>query len=393
MTGNDAARLKTPDAIGRWADSGGTWRVASVTEATAAVELRRCDGGETADVLELTDPGDVRWARAHRTRERWLERLGLTHPIVCAPMGGVAGGALAAAVSLAGGLGTIGMGSAASVPALERELAAFQAAVTEADPAARPVRFGIGLVDWGIERDPALLERALAAAPALVSVSFGTWAEGAPAPAWIDAVHGIGALAVTQVATVAEARAAAAAGVDAVIARGKEGGGHGDHREPRDALLADILDAVTIPVLAAGAVSGPDDVARVLADGAVAAWVGTAFAACEEALTTEEQRAVLLAGDAAHTLVTRVYDVALDRPWPERFPERLLRTPFVDRWHGHEDALAADATARAEFRAAAAAGDSSVVPVDAGEGVGRLTGVRPAAAVVADLSRSAAPAS
>ncbi|UOQ56156.1 nitronate monooxygenase [Leucobacter allii] len=316
----------------------------------------------------------------------WARGLGLAAPVVCAPMGGVAGGALAAAVSLAGGLGTIGMGSAGSVPALERELAARETALAHAgtDPAASP--FGIGLVAWGIARDPALLERALAAGPTLVSVSFGEWGAPDPGAAWIPAVHGIGALAVTQAATVAEARAAADAGVDAVVARGREGGGHGDHREPRDALLAEVRAAVGIPVLAAGAVAGAADLARVLDAGAAAAWVGTAFAACTEALTPAAAREVLFASRGEETLVSRVYDVALGRPWPARFPERLIRTPFVDRWHGREDALAADEAARAEFRAAAAAGDYRVVPVDAGTGVDALTEERSAAEVLAALT-------
>ncbi len=307
----------------------------------------------------------------------WATALGLAAPVVCAPMGGVAGGALASAVSRAGALGTIGMGSAGSVAALERELGLL-------DTGGRP--FGIGLVAWGIERDPVMLDRALDARPALVSVSFGDWEGEDRRPTWIAAVQAAGALAVTQVATVAEARRAADAGIDAVVARGLEGGGHGDHREPRDALLAAVVAAVDVPVLAAGAVSTAEDLARVLDAGAAAAWVGTAFAACDEALTAAAARAALLDADGADTVVSRVLDVALERPWPSRFPERLLRTPFVDRWQGREDELAADAEARAEFRAAVAAGDYSVVPLDAGEGVGSLTAVRPAAEVVAALA-------
>ncbi|QBE48187.1 NAD(P)H-dependent flavin oxidoreductase [Leucobacter triazinivorans] len=311
------------------------------------------------------------------SQAEWAAGLGLAVPVVCAPMGGAAGGALASAVSRAGALGMIGMGSAGSVAALERELALL-------DTGGRP--FGIGLVAWGIERDPAMLERALAAGPALVSVSFGDWEGEDPRPAWIEAVRASGALAVTQVATVAEARRAVDAGVDAVVARGLEGGGHGDHREPRDELLAAVVDAVDVPVLAAGAVSTAEDLAGVLAAGAAAAWVGTAFAACEEALTGDAARAVLVAADGADTRVSRVLDVALERPWPSRFPERLLRTPFVDRWQGREDELAADAEARAAFRAAVAAADYSVVPLDAGQGVGSVTAVRPAAEVVAALA-------
>lgn len=310
---------------------------------------------------------------------RWSANLGLTAPIVCAPMGGVAGGSLASAVSLAGGLGMIGMGSAASIAALSHELGLLDAAVRAGD-----VPFGIGLVAWGIERNPALLDRALDAGPTLVSVSFGDW-DGSR-PHWIDAVQQAGALAVSQVASVDEALAAADAGVDAVVARGLEGGGHGDHREPRDALLHAILRAVDIPVLAAGAISTAAEGRRVLEAGAAAAWVGTAFVACEEALTSARARNELIAADGSDTLVSRVMDVALDRPWPERFPERLLRTEFVERWQGREAELAVNEAAKAEFRAAAEAEDFSVLPLDAGLGVGAITEVRPAGDVVRSLT-------
>ena len=97
--------------------------------------------------------------------------MDLRVPIVNAPMGGVAGGALAAAVSAAGGLGMIGVGSAGSVGVLERQ---------SGIPRGAGVPFGIGLIDWAIQRDSALLDAAIAARPALISVSFGddwSWAK------------------------------------------------------------------------------------------------------------------------------------------------------------------------------------------------------------------------
>ena len=317
----------------------------------------------------------------HPRNTDWARSLGLRVPVVCAPMGGVAGGALASAVSRAGGLGMIGMGSAGSTAALERELGLL-------DTGGAP--FGIGLGAWGIEREPELLARALRAAPAMISVSFVDWQSDTAVrdqrTAWIDATQAAGALAVTQVATVEEARAAVAAGVDALVARGKEGGGHGEHREPRDRLLPEILAAVDIPVLAAGAVTGAAGLDSVLQQGASAAWVGTAFAACTEALTSDPAREALIAADGRDTIVSRVLDIALDRPWPAHYPERLLRTPFVERWQGREDELAADESAKAEFRAALAAQDYGVVPVDAGEGVGALAEVQTAAVVLQELS-------
>lgn len=322
----------------------------------------------------------------------WARALGLEAPIVCAPMGGAAGGRLAAAVSLAGGLGMIGMGSAGSKVALERELEAFETAVTTATTsgsAGKPdtkIPFGIGMVDWAITKHPDMFERALAAAPTLISVSFGAWQTGSSAPAWVASARAVGAYTVTQVATVNEARAAEAAGVDALVARGLEGGGHGDHVEPLATLLKDVRGAVEIPVLAAGAVSTHADVVRVIEAGAAAAWVGTAFAACEESLTLPAARDVMIAAGGSETMVTRIYDIALDRPWPAKFPERLIPTSFIESWHGREDELAVNEHAKREFREANAANDFTVVPVDAGQGVGLVTRVRPAAEVLQELS-------
>lgn len=308
----------------------------------------------------------------------WASQLGLRMPVVCAPMGGVAGGRLAAAVTKAGALGMIGMGSAGSAMALRREVEVLRANGITCEP------WGIGMVDWGIARAPEMLEVALEARPSVVSVSFGEWEVGT-APRWIAAVQGAEALAVAQVATADEAKRAADSGIDAVVARGEEAGGHGDHRRPGQALLQEVLGAVEVPVLAAGAIHTAQDLARVLNEGAAAAWVGTAFSACTEALTSDAARQVLFAAKGEDTVVSRVLDVALERPWPERFPERLLRTEFVDRWHGREAELAADADARAEFRAAVAAGDYSVVPLDAGLAVTALTRQLAAAEVVAAL--------
>src|SRR5690606_15335364 len=142
-----------------------------------------------------------------------------------------AGGRLAAAVSLAGGLGMIGMGSAGSAAALERELGAFGDALA-AHTAPTPPPLGIGMVDWGVAKHPDMLERAIAARPAVISVSFGDWNgpsgstsptdNGATAPDWVAQVKAAGLRTIAQIATVEEAKAAAEAGIDAVVARGLE---------------------------------------------------------------------------------------------------------------------------------------------------------------------------
>lgn len=305
---------------------------------------------------------------------QWSQALGLSVPIVCAPMGGVAGGALATAVSAAGALGMIGMGSSGASDRLEEQLAHV--------PDGR--RVGIGMVDWVMRRDPRMLEIALAARPVLLSVSFGD-ATSLSTFDWVPAARDAGVVTAVQAADVMEARHAADAGIDVVVARGREGGGHGRPLNDRDRLLDEILAAVDVPVLAAGAVSSADDVRAVLARGAVAAWIGTAFAACDEALSSPGTRAALIAGRSDRTVLTSAFDAAAGHDWPADVPERVLANRFTDRWRTRDDVTASAGAAADFLDAAADRDDPEAICVNAGLGVDRLTRVRSAAEVVADL--------
>lgn len=276
----------------------------------------------------------------------WTRAMGLRVPIVNAPMGGAAGGRLAAAVAEAGGLGMIGMGSSATAGELTGELETLGA---PAGP------FGIGLVHWVMTAEPALFEVALAARPALLCVSFGEeWS-------WVQRVHTAGALAATQVADVAGARRAIDAGVDVLIARGAEGGGHGEPRIGTLALLAEVLDTVGVPVLAAGGIASARGLAAVLAAGASGAWLGTVFAPCREALTSPQAAAQLLAASSDATVTTREFDIAAGYRWPEAIPERVLTDD-----------------------------DGRPTPVNAGQGVGLVAERAPVAEVIATLCDGAA---
>lgn len=275
----------------------------------------------------------------------WSTRMGLAIPIVNAPMGGAAGGRLAAAVTAAGGLGMIGMGSAATADGLAAEL--------EVLGAVRP--FGIGLVHWVMRASPALLDTALAAAPTALSVSFGDeWS-------WVARAHEVGALAITQVADVAAARRAEDAGVDVLVARGAEGGGHGEPRVGTLPLLAEVLDAVSVPVLAAGGVATGRALAAVLAAGASGAWPGTVLTTCPEALTAPGDRDLLLAAASTETVNTSEFDVAAGYSWPQWQPERVL----VDA-------------------------EGAALPVNAGQGVGSVQRARPVAEVLDGMCAQAA---
>jgi nitronate monooxygenase len=304
----------------------------------------------------------------------WSRSLRLGAPIVNAPMGGVAGGKLAAAVSRAGGLGMIGVGSAGSPEQLQRE-ATY--------PQGLHLRFGVGLLDWASNRDPELLETAIAARPVLISVSFGDdWS-------WVSTVQEAGITTATQISNVESAMLAANSGVDVIVARGAEGGGHGEPLIGTLPLLEGVLDAVSVPVLAAGGIASGRGLAAVLAAGASGAWMGTAFAAATESLASAAARTALFAAKETDTVTTTVIDAALGYPWPAEYPERILRNELWQRWSTRESLLLTDPEARAEFAEDRESGKSKFAHVDAGQGVGCLTESRPASEIVDDLCAGA----
>lgn len=309
----------------------------------------------------------------------WLgERFGVRVPVVSAPMGGASGGRLAGAVSAAGGLGMIGAGGGSTGDWIREQDALARAAC-----AGRP--YGIGLQAWMLADRPELLEATLECRPALAAVSYGDYA-GA-----VDRLRAAGIPTCTQVGTVEEADEAVGAGVDLLVVRGLEGGGHGRGEVATLPLLQAVLDRTAdpatgrarVPALAAGGISGARGLAAVLAAGADGAWVGTAFLACEESLTAGHVVERLLKAGETETAYGRVFDVAPRLGWPPRYGGRALRNAFFDRWQGREAELAGDDEAYAEYRAGVAAGDLDVAAVYAGQGVGELGAVRSVAEVMA----------
>jgi nitronate monooxygenase len=301
-------------------------------------------------------------------------RFDLTVPVVGAPMAGAAGGRLAAAISASGGLGMIGAGGAAT-PAWIAEQARIAAAGGRA--------WGVGLLAWVVEANPAQLAAVAELAPPLVSVSFG------PYQRHLETLKRAGCAVATQVGTVAEALAAERAGVDLIVARGGEGGGHGRNDVATLPLLQAVLDRVSVPVLAAGGIGTPRGLAAVLAAGAAGAWVGTAFLACQEATVVAAARERIVAADQTDTSYGRVFDVGLRQAWPPEYGGRALRNAFFERWQGRELELATDEGAHAELLAALDSHDFDTGCIYAGQGVGLIQGSRSAAEVVADLASAA----
>ena len=273
--------------------------------------------------------------RSHQSTLRAL--LGIELPIVQAPMAGSQGSALAAAVSNAGGLGSLPC-AMLGLDALRHELSALQRQTTRpynvnffchqppvpdvAREAAwrqrlAPYHAELGLdpeaPSGGAARVPFGPEAAAVLEifrPPVVSFHFGL-----PAPELVQRVRAWGAKVLSSATTVDEARWLEAHGVDAVIAQGLEAGGHRGMFLSTDlaaqagtmALVPQIVGAVKVPVIAAGGIASPQAVAAALALGAAGVQVGTTYLLCPEATTSPIHRTALKSRESQTTALTNVF--------------------------------------------------------------------------------------
>ena len=306
-------------------------------------------------------------------RTPFAERFSLTYPILLAPMGGIAGGRLAAAVSNAGGLGLVG-GGYGDLEWLETELALARQGTR------RP--WGVGVITWhaGIEA----VKLALRFRPDVFFLSFGD-----PRP-FAALIKDAGCALICQVQDVDAAQQAKAAGADIIVAQGTEAGGHGAVRAVLP-LVPSVADAVApTPVLAAGGISEGRGLAAALMLGAQGAVVGTRFYACQESLGHPSAKRRIVGADGGDTVRTHMFDVVRGYAWPAPFTGRALRNRFTARWAGRDDELARSLDEeRPRYQAAAAAGDFETAVVWAGEGVDLIADVPSAAEIVQRIGREA----
>lgn len=303
---------------------------------------------------------------------RITEMLGIEHPVLLAPMDLVADGALAAAVSDAGGLGFIG-GGYGDADWLTREM-----------DAAGPSRVGVGFITWSMARHPAVLDMVLERRPPAVMLSFG------PVAPHADRIKRAGARLVCQVQTLAQAKEAADAGADILVAQGAEAGGHGIARGTF-ALVPAVVDAARgIPVALAGGVADGRGLAAALMLGAEAVLVGTRFYASREAagFAAAKQRIVDASGDTTTRGI--LFDIARRNVWPAPFGGRVLQNAFSERWRGREtELLQRQATEALSYDAARAAGDFDTAAVIAGEAVDLIDDIPAAGAIVHRIATEA----
>lgn len=275
-------------------------------------------------------------------------------------MGGVATPELAGAVARAGGLGMLGEFEPEPAPArIER-------ALSLADGGA----VGMGFFGQWMAHDLANYEAA-AAQLRVVEIFWTT-----PHAPTVDRARESGsALVAWQVGSADDAVAAEDAGCDFVVAQGVEAGGHVRGTTTRVELLHDVLGRVSIPVVAAGGIATPADVANALAAGAAAVRVGTAFVACNESNAHPDYVDALIAAKSGDETVLTT---AFDEGWPDA-PHRVLRS-----------ALAAAQKSPDASKSPWPPGRDATGPVDAmalyaGMGVGGVDKRRPAADLVAYL--------
>lgn len=313
---------------------------------------------------------------------RFTQLVGCEVPIQCAGMGAAAAPDLTAAVSEAGALGMLGTGR----PGLSSSTLAVLLDETRSRTA-RP--FGVNfLVNPGHDTERRCFELAAEAAR-LVEFFYG-W----PDPGLVALVRERGALACWQVGSREEAIAAAAAGCDLVVAQGFEAGGHVCGRIGLQALLGEVIDAIRIPIIAAGGIGDGRAMAAALAAGADGVRVGTRFLAAHEANAHPAYVEALIAARAEDTVYSEAFCVG----WPDA-PHRILRSclaaadaldgPVI----GERDSL--DGTRVPAMRFAPVVADRSTTGVIqamslwAGEAVNTVRRVQSAREIVDELAHDA----
>jgi len=342
-----------------------------------------------------------------------LQRLGLRLPIIQAPMAGTSTPELAAAVTNAGGLGSIAVGAVKAAAAHEMITALrkttsgpFNVNVFCHRPARRdPVRAAAWLQALSPEferygarppaelseiytsfvADPEMLDLLLEARPAVVSFHFGL-----PSQAAIDRLKAAGIMLFSTATCLDEAVAAADAGVDAIVAQGWEAGGHRGVFDPQaedaqlgTAALTRVLAArQPTPVIAAGGLMDGAGVAAALALGAQAAQLGTAFIACPESSADAFHREALFGAGASATEMTSLISGRPARCLPNRFTR--LKTGPAGRARPPDYPFAYDA-GKALAAAARAQGDGGYGAQWAGQGA-PLARALPAADLMATLA-------
>jgi nitronate monooxygenase len=314
------------------------------------------------------------------------ERLGIEIPIIQAPMGGAVGPALAAAVSNAGGLGTLALWGA-DIETLRRQVRETRALTS------KPFAVNLNLEFPQEERLDACLQEG-------VPIISLFWREPS---ALVARAKAGGVIVLHTVSTTKEARHSVECGVDVIVAQGWEAGGHVRGTVATMPLIPAVVDAVgSVPVVAAGGIADGRGLAAALALGASGAWIGTRFLASNEVAIHPHYRERLLRATEDDTVyLEELFDIG----WPKA-PHRVLRNNTVAAWEAAgrpatgkrpgEGEVVATSKSRGQivrYRSytpeADADGDIDALSLWAGQSVGLVHKIQPAAEIVREIDSEA----
>jgi enoyl-[acyl-carrier protein] reductase II len=299
------------------------------------------------------------------------EMFGIDYPIFLAGMGQVAYAEVCAAVSEAGGFGTLGM-VGASPEGIRDEMRKVRRLTKKP--------FGVDLLQALPDQVEAAIEVIIGEGAAAFIAGLGV-----PGPV-IGRCHAGGVKVISMCGTVRHAQSAEAAGCDVVVAQGTEAGGH-TGKVATMALLPQTVDAVSIPVLAAGSIVDGRGLAAALALGAQGIWMGTRFIASHEARAASQFKQRILESNEAQTIVTRCYSGK---------PMRVIGNAYVEEQERHPEAmqrfpqqLIQSAMAGVMNYVDDGATDPERTCMPAGQGIGAIHEILPAGEIVRQVVREA----
>lgn len=259
----------------------------------------------------------------------FTKSFGVAHPLIQAGMAGDCGWQIAAAVSNAGGLGTIG--SLGRTPDKLRDEISKCRAATD-----RPFAINVATFAWAPFADE-VLEAAISERVPAITLSFG---EVIPA---LRRCTAAGIRTMVQVQSMAAARGVLAAGTDLLVVQGNEAGGHTGGRGTLSFAAQALAIAGSTPVAVAGGVGNGRGLAAALAMGASAVVMGTRFKATPEygpsANLDAEQKAAIVASDGDNTVRDSIADIAIAMTWPSGIAGRVLQNRFTEEWLGRAGEL------------------------------------------------------
>ncbi len=299
------------------------------------------------------------------------ELFDIEYPVFLAGMGGVAYAEVCAAVSEAGGYGTLGMATASP---------------DEIRSQMREVRKRTDK-PFGVDLLAALPEQVMAAIDIIIEEGASSFIAGLGVPGPVIAkCHDAGLKVVSMCGKVKHAVRAEEAGCDVVVAQGTEAGGH-TGLVAGMALIPQIVDAVKIPVLGAGSIVDGRGLAAALAFGAQGIWMGTRFIASEEARASAEYKNQIVESGGADTAITRCYSGK---------PMRVIANPYVEDWARRPDeilpfpqqmiASSQDGLLGFAFNNST---DVERTCMPAGQGIGGIRSVLPVADIIRNTMREA----